>query len=619
MATPLGAGRGGRTATLRPDVRWRALDLAMVIALLPLAWGGPARAADESLVQGIQVTDSPFSPDGDGLRDQVLLDVTLRAAATVSVSVVDFKGRSVRTMPVTYHEPGTVTWRWNGRDDGARLMPDGPYRFRVDLTAQNGSKEALIVPIAKAPVAPYAVNPAAVTVVINAGHGGRDPGAVYGGVEESRMTLDIARRLEQMLEASGVTVVMVRAGDVAVNAAALDVNGDGRVNQSDELLARNDVANLARGDLYVTLMNNAYGCHCVRGTETWTHDQRSWSPEAVVLASAIQKAHMRRLRPFRHAAWKPIDRGVRFHDFAVVRPYSKKMRRPALMTSVMTESLFMDHANELRILKKPKARSELAVAFFEGITQWLDDRAFGLRYELGAATSGEVPAGASAAYSFQVTNSGNRTSSGWRLRASVVPAVAYYDGSPRVGTVLGTVEIPDGLEPGASTSISLDGLALPQEAGDWLVKFDVELPDGDTLGRHGVVAPQVAVTTVVPDPTPEPTTEPSAPPTIEPSPEPTTEHTPDPTIEPSPEPTTAPSTEPTEPALPATPNHAHGPGVAPHEHPQLTQPRVRIWQPLPPDIWMRPPPGWGYRAWRQILAGVVRQIDHHPEHHHGDE
>ncbi|CAN5787226.1 hypothetical protein BH24CHL8_BH24CHL8_08220 [soil metagenome] len=537
--------------------------MALITALLPLGWVHPVRAGGESLVQGVRLTGSPFSPDGDGIRDKVLLDVTLSRAATVAASIIDFKGKVVRPMKARSLEAGTAAWRWNGRDDGKRLVPDGPYRFRLEVSAAEGVSETLLVPIAKAPEAPYVFNPAAVTVVINAGHGGRDPGAVYSGIWESRMNLDIALRLEQMLEASGVTVVMLRDGDQAINEEGLDVNADGLVNQSDELWARNDVANLARGDLYVTLMNNAYGCHCVRGTETWTHDERSWSPEALVLASSIQAAHMRRLRPFRHSGWYPIDRGVRFHDFAVVRPYSEKMRRPALMPSVMTESLFMDHVNELSMLKKSKVRGALAVAFFEGITEWLNARAFGLRYEVLQASTGEVAPGASADYRFRLTNAGNRSSSGWHLRASLVPAVPLYDGSADVGKVLGTVPIEDGLAPGASTSVQLAGLTLPDEPGQWLVKFDVVLPDGVTLGQHGVVGPQLAVTTVGPGPSPAPSTELSADPSSE----------------------------------------------------AITDPSAGLDE--PPDIWLRPAPGWSYAAWRDILAGVVRHIDHDPGHHHG--
>jgi len=529
----------------------------LMVALLPIASAGPVRSASESLVEDLRITDSPFSPDGDGLRDKVLLDVTLRRAATVAVSVLDFRGKAVRTMKTTLQEAGTLTRRWNGRDDGKRLVPDGPYRFRLDITTAEGVTENVMALVAKAPVAPYMVNPGAVTVIINAGHGGDDPGAIYGGIREADMNLDIALRLEQMLRASGLTVVMLRDTDVAINQGGLDVNGDGLVDQSDELWARNDVANLARGDLYITLMNNAYGCHCVRGTETWTSDERGWSPEAVVLASSIQRAHMRRLQPFRRVGWYPIDRGVRFHDFAVVRPYGRKMRRPALMPSVMTESLFMDHPNELRILKKPKVRGELAVAFFEGITRWLDERAFGLRYEILESDHGEVLPGVLADYRLGLTNSGNRTSSGWRLRASVVPAVPLYDGSEQVGTVLGSAPIPDGLSPGASTSVRLDGLTLPKEPGQWLVKFDVVLPDGDTLGRHGVVGPQLPVDTV-------------------------------------------------------------GPETDPQQRPEATSGPVLL-----PDIRLRPAPGWDDTAWRAILADVVRELDHDPEHqgghHHGDQ
>ena len=545
----------------------RTLAFLLTASLLPFASAGPVQAMAQGLLQDVRVTDSPFSPDGDGIRDKVRLDVTLSRAATVAVSVIDFKDKVVRSMKVRSHEAGTFTWRWNGRDDDERLAPDGPYRFRLDLQAPDGLTETDLVGIAKAPQAPFPVNPAAVTVVLNPGHGGPDPGAIYGGVDEADLTLDIALRLEQMLEASGVTVVMLRDTDVAVNAAGLDVNGDGAADQSDELLARNDVANLARGDLYVTLMNNAYGCHCVRGTETWTHDERTWSPEALVLASHIQRAHLRRLEAFRHAGWYPIDRGVRFHDFAVVRPYSKKMRRPSLMPAVMTESLFMDHANELRILKRSKVRGELAVAYFEGITKWLNGRAFGIRYEVLEATSGEAPRSGPAAYRMRITNSGNRTSYGWQLRASVVPAVPFYDGSPAVGSVLGSVPIEDGLAPGAATSVQLDGLTLPDEAGDWLVKFDVVLPNGDTLGRHGVVGPQLPVRTMGLD-------------------------------------SGLPHEQPDGGWRPATP-------VAP------VAPVAPVLKPLPPDIWLRPAPGWSHPSWRRILAGVVRNLDHDPEHHHG--
>ena len=96
-----------------------------------------------------------------------------------------------------------------------------------------------------------------------------------------------------------------------------------------------------------------------------------------------------------------------------------------------------------------------------------------------------------------------------------------------------------------------------------------------------MVAPQLAVTTVVPDPMTEPGVEP-------------TDLRPGPSL-----------------TMPK------GPDEAAHEHPAVASPRVGVLRQLPRDIWIRPPPGWGHDAWREILADVVRQIDHDPEHHHG--
>ncbi|CCF84155.1 N-acetylmuramoyl-L-alanine amidase family protein [Nitrolancea hollandica] len=55
--------------------------------------------------------------------------------------------------------------------------------------------------------------PASRTVCVDAGHGGTDPGAVYGDLKEKDLTLDIAGRLRTLLENSGFTVVMTRTGD----------------------------------------------------------------------------------------------------------------------------------------------------------------------------------------------------------------------------------------------------------------------------------------------------------------------------------------------------------------------------------------------------------------------
>lgn len=51
------------------------------------------------------------------------------------------------------------------------------------------------------------------SVCIDAGHGGSDPGAVYGGMQEKNLTKQIADILKGKLEASSFGVVMTRSGD----------------------------------------------------------------------------------------------------------------------------------------------------------------------------------------------------------------------------------------------------------------------------------------------------------------------------------------------------------------------------------------------------------------------
>jgi hypothetical protein len=98
----------------------------------------------------------------------------------------------------------------------------------------------------------------------------------------------------------------------------------------------------------------------------------------------------------------------------------------------------------------------------------------------------------------RVTNTGHRTSNGWKLVARTVRKVPYYDGRPRRGEVMRKKTIPDGLAPGQSTTVTLDGIPVPSTAGAWLLKLDVNVSGGDALSRHGVVGPQLRVDTVAP-------------------------------------------------------------------------------------------------------------------------
>jgi len=90
-------------------------------------------------------------------------------------------------------------------------------------------------------------------VVVDAGHGGHDTGAIGpSGVREKDVTLAMARRLARKLEAAGFEVVLTRSGDRFLR-----------------LEDRTAIANAARGDLFISLHANAHPRRDRSGVETY--------------------------------------------------------------------------------------------------------------------------------------------------------------------------------------------------------------------------------------------------------------------------------------------------------------------------------------------------------------
>ena len=467
----------------------RAALLALVLLLV--AGGAPAVAGEPPV--RLVTSGSPLVTDAPAPHDAIRLTVTLRDPATIGLRILRWDGTPVRTLAADLpHAAGSHLFSWDGRDDAGALVPEGPWR--VELVAGVGDGPVRVERIvARAALVPYPPAPGRIVVALNPGHGGPDSGAVYGGRRESDANLDIGLQLRAMLEASGIEVVMTRTADRAVNLPRRDVSGNGIVDHGDELVIRNDIANGAQAALFVTLMNNAYGCHCVRGTETYTNRHRTWSPEGVDLARAIQAAHLRHLAPFADRRWSPTDRGVRSWDFASVRPWSRRvMPRPALMPSVLVESLFMDDPAELRVLSRPEVRTALAAAYFEGIARFLSERRLAVRMELLDPPATAEP-GATADLSARVVNTGTVPSAGWVLEARIVPADPVYYARPGRGLLLGEVPLPNGIAPGDAVEAVLTGLPLPPAPGDWTVLLDVRMRGERTLADRGSVRAQATI------------------------------------------------------------------------------------------------------------------------------
>lgn len=93
------------------------------------------------------------------------------------------------------------------------------------------------------------------TVVIDAGHGGKDPGTVWDGVREKDINLDVAMRFGSLIKATYPEVKVIFTRD------------------KDEYLplnARSNIANKNKADLFISIhVNSVQGSSSARGTETF--------------------------------------------------------------------------------------------------------------------------------------------------------------------------------------------------------------------------------------------------------------------------------------------------------------------------------------------------------------
>lgn len=168
------------------------------------------------------------------------------------------------------------------------------------------------------------------TVVVDAGHGGKDNGAFrrFGGAEKNA-TLDVATRLASKLRESQFRVVMTRSGDVFI-----------------PLDQRAAISNRQSNAIFVSVHFNDSGRRRIRGFETYYH-----SPVARNLAYRIQQ----------HLMTLPgaVNRGVKTANFRVLR----RAEYPA----VLVECGFLSNRKEGAAARSAGRRDDLADKIAEAI------------------------------------------------------------------------------------------------------------------------------------------------------------------------------------------------------------------------------------------------------------
>jgi N-acetylmuramoyl-L-alanine amidase len=222
------------------------------------------------------------------------------------------------------------------------------------------------------------------TVIIDPGHGGKDPGAVYKNIREKDIVLNLGLKLGEYLRESmpEVKVIYTRDKDVFV-----------------PLHQRADIANRNKADLFVSLHANYCGTPSITGTETFVlglhrseenldvakkensvilmeEDYSSRyegfdpnSSESYIMFEMVQDEHLVQSinlaaaiqGQFKNRAGRK-DRGVKQAGFLVLRRTS--------MPSVLVEAGFLSNNNEALYMNGSEGQALLASAIFRAVREY---------------------------------------------------------------------------------------------------------------------------------------------------------------------------------------------------------------------------------------------------------
>lgn len=158
------------------------------------------------------------------------------------------------------------------------LEPNGDNDYRLVLDFVAGTTNALAEP------AQYTTSSAATTtaitasrkyvIVVDAGHGGKDPGCIgKGGTREKDIVLSVAKKLKNKLDANGFKTYLTRSGDTYL-----------------KLAERASIAEKRNADLFISLHANANPSRKMKGFSIYTLSEKASDEEAKKLADAENAA-----------------------------------------------------------------------------------------------------------------------------------------------------------------------------------------------------------------------------------------------------------------------------------------------------------------------------------------
>ena len=183
------------------------------------------------------------------------------------------------------------------------------------------------------------------TVIIDAGHGGGDPGAIgSSGNLEKDINLNIALKLQQFIEQSGGVVLMTRTDDAKMEGG-----------KKNDMQLRKKLRDSEDGDIFISIHLNSFPSSSCNGAQTfYANDEQSKE-----LAEKIQKNMVELLDENNTRIAKKLT------DVYLL----KKVNIP----SVIVECGFLSNSKEEKLLNDETYQSKIAMSIYLGINEYFSN------------------------------------------------------------------------------------------------------------------------------------------------------------------------------------------------------------------------------------------------------
>ena len=191
------------------------------------------------------------------------------------------------------------------------------------------------------------------TVIIDAGHGGEDSGAIgIDGCLEKHLNLSVATELEILLKSQGINTRLTRTEDILLYDRNSDYQGH---KKSQDMAARIKISQEYSNAVFVSIHMNSFPQSQYSGLQVYYSPN---SPNSKILADKVQKLTVINLQPENN---RQIKLGT---DIYIL----ENINHPA----ILIEGGFISNPNECELLNSQQYRKRLCMVIFSAILQYFD-------------------------------------------------------------------------------------------------------------------------------------------------------------------------------------------------------------------------------------------------------